>query len=174
MKKDEEAYTKWYNEFQMFLKEGMVSDRDNAENLLKLARFDSSVGKNLSIDDYVKNMRDGQEKIYYIMTQSHSQAVNSPFMDPFKDSKVPVIFIYVAVDEIVFRNMNEYKKLKFVLKKITNLLSKPNRSISNLATMKSQRNSRAKRWTPPTVFHLRTSPVFASGSRTNSSRWSAR
>lgn len=114
MKKDETAYVKWYNEFNMFLKEGMVSDKDNGESLLKLSRFDSSAGQNVSIDDYVKNMKDGQDKIYYIMAPSYEAAKNSPFMDPFLGAKIPVIYIYVAIDEIVLRNLNEYKKLKFV------------------------------------------------------------
>jgi len=114
MKKDEEGYVKWYNEFNMFIKEGMVSDKDNGESLLKLCRFDSSIGQNISIDHYVKNMKDGQDKIYYIMAPSYDSAKTSPFMDPFKESNIPVVFIYVAVDEIVFRNLNEYKKLRFV------------------------------------------------------------
>lgn len=114
MKKDEAAYTKWFNEFQMFIKEGMVSDKDNGEALLKLARFDSSVGSNISIDDYVKKMKDGQDKIYYLLSNSIEGAKSSPFMDQFRDNKVPVLFIYVGIDEIVFRTLNEYKKLKFI------------------------------------------------------------
>ena len=114
MKKDEETYTSWFNEFNMFLKEGMATDKENGESLLKLCRFDSSIGKNVSIDHYVKNMKEGQEKIYYIMASSYSAAMSSPFMDPFTENNVPVLFIYVAVDEIVFRQLNEYKKLRLV------------------------------------------------------------
>jgi len=114
MKKDEQTYTSWFNEFNMFIKEGMASDKDNGESLLKLCRFDSSVGKNISIDHYVKSMKEGQDKIYYIMAPTYEAARSSPFMDPFRDSNIPVLFIYVAVDEIVFRQLNEYKKLRLI------------------------------------------------------------
>jgi len=59
-------------------------------------------------------MKEGQDKIYYIMAPTYDAAKNSPFMDPFKDSNIPVLFVYVAVDEIVFRQLNEYKKLKLI------------------------------------------------------------
>ena len=35
MKKDEESYVRWISEFKMFIVEGMVTDKDNGESLLK-------------------------------------------------------------------------------------------------------------------------------------------
>jgi len=39
-RKDEERYLKWYKDFQFFLKEGLATDEDNKETLLKLQRFE--------------------------------------------------------------------------------------------------------------------------------------
>ena len=61
MKRDPEKYDKWFEEFQQFLKEGLMADSENKEQLLKLMRYagtwsDSSV----SLDDYLKKMKPTQ------------------------------------------------------------------------------------------------------------------
>ena len=41
-KKDASRYDKWYDEFQNFLKEGMMSDTENKEQLIRLMRYYAS------------------------------------------------------------------------------------------------------------------------------------
>ena len=41
-KKDPERYNKWFNEFQNFLKEGLSSDNENAQQLFRLMRFNAT------------------------------------------------------------------------------------------------------------------------------------
>lgn len=38
-KRDIQTYEKWYREFHMFLKEGVISDPDNKEQILRLMRY---------------------------------------------------------------------------------------------------------------------------------------
>ena len=47
----------------------------------------------VSLDDYVKSMTEGQKKIYYISSNDKdvTKVLESPFMEPFKDSKIPVL-----------------------------------------------------------------------------------
>ncbi len=64
-KKDASRYDKWYDEFQNFLKEGMMSDTENKEQLIRLMRYYASFQQGtevqyISLDDYVKSMRPGQ------------------------------------------------------------------------------------------------------------------
>ena len=40
-KRDPEAYVRWYNDFNNFLKEGMVMDKNNQEGLFRLLRVNS-------------------------------------------------------------------------------------------------------------------------------------
>lgn len=40
-----------------------------------------------SIDDYVSKMKEGQEKIYFIVNPSFDQAIRSPYFEPFKENK---------------------------------------------------------------------------------------
>ncbi len=69
-KRDPEAYKKWYNDFGQFIKEGIAVDQDNKDPLFRLLRVNSRLHgskKLLSLDDYIENMKDGQEKIYFLV-----------------------------------------------------------------------------------------------------------
>lgn len=69
MKKDTVTYDRWFQDFQQFLKEGVMSDNENKEQLMRLMRYHTTVGdtdNSISLDDYVKQMKDGQKNIYFI------------------------------------------------------------------------------------------------------------
>lgn len=69
-KRDPEAYKKWYGDFGHFIKEGITVDQDNRDPLFRLLRVNTKkqgIKTWLSLDDYVDNMKDGQEKIYFIV-----------------------------------------------------------------------------------------------------------
>jgi len=84
-RKDPQSYLMWYQEFQNFIKEGLYSDPDNFEDLVKLARFDASWTKGLvSLEEYIQKMKPGQDSIYFIQAQTRDLAESSPYMDPFK------------------------------------------------------------------------------------------
>lgn len=57
----------------------------------------------VSIDDYIKSMKQGQKKIYYVSGANKQQALNSPFMEVFKDSDVPILILTNNVDEIILQ-----------------------------------------------------------------------
>lgn len=57
-------------------------------------RYNTTFESNtISLEDYVKSMKEGQKKIYYVSGQTPKEAQNSPFMAPFKDSDVPVLIV---------------------------------------------------------------------------------
>lgn len=67
MRRDPEKYDKWYSEFSHFLKEGLMMDSENQEQLIKLMRYNSTFQKETcSLEDYIKQMKPGQSKIYYV------------------------------------------------------------------------------------------------------------
>lgn len=71
-KRDPEKYKRWFADFQMFIKEGISVDHENKDALFRLLRFESrnnGARKLISIEDYIKNMKDDQEKIYFIVNQ---------------------------------------------------------------------------------------------------------
>jgi HSP90 family molecular chaperone len=65
MKKSPETYDKWFEDFQHFLKEGLMTDNESKDGLLKLMRYNStfiqgqSQNSMISLDDYIKKMKPG-------------------------------------------------------------------------------------------------------------------
>ena len=116
MRMDEEKYNNWYNEFSNYIKEGVNTDTENSQQLVKLLRYKSTIsGEFINLDDYVKKMKPEQKKIYFLVQPELNLARNSPFMEPFKSADAPpVLFLENHVDEVSFRTVNEYKGFKFV------------------------------------------------------------
>lgn len=115
IKKDEEKYNKWYDEFSNYLKEGLSSDQENGPQLLKLMRYRSTEGKKLiSLDDYINSMKSGQKNIYFIVSNNPNASVDSPFLEPFKKNNLPVLILQNHIDELCLKNVNEYKGYKFI------------------------------------------------------------
>lgn len=104
-KRDPEKYKKWFADFNVFLKEGIAIDNENKEALFRLLRFNSrNAGPSelMSLDDYSNAMKEGQEKIFFIVNPVHSAALKSPYMEPFLDSDLDVLILTNNIDEILF------------------------------------------------------------------------
>lgn len=113
-KKSPEDYNKWHKDFHMYIKEGIHVDKDNAEMLLSLSRFDSTFKDQISLDDYLTKLKPHQKNIYYFLANSREAARHSPYMEPFLKNEIPVLFISINVEEMLFRQMENYKKFHFV------------------------------------------------------------
>lgn len=117
-----EDYQKLWNNFGTVLKEGLAEDHDNQAKIAKLARFastheDTNV-QNVSLDDYIARMKEGQETIYYITAESFNAAKNNPQLEAFRAKGIEVLLLSDRVDEWVMSHFTEYegKTLKSVLK----------------------------------------------------------
>ncbi|MDJ0880397.1 MAG: molecular chaperone HtpG [Gammaproteobacteria bacterium] len=121
-KNDPEQYQEFWNEFGKVLKEGPGEDFANKEKIGKLLRFAStktdSADQNVSLDDYIERMQEGQDKIYYVAADSHSAASNSPHLEIFRKKGIEVLLLSDRVDEWLTSNLTEYegKQLQSVAK----------------------------------------------------------
>jgi HSP90 family molecular chaperone len=116
-KRDPEKYKKWYADFNQFLKEGIAVDQENKDAIFRLLRFVSrknGASELMSLDDYVKEMKEGQEKIYFVVNPHFDAALKSPYMEPFKDTDIDVLVLTNNVDEILFQQNTDWKGKKFV------------------------------------------------------------
>ena len=76
----------------MFLKEGLATDQDNQEQLMQLIRYNSNFSEKwITMEDYIKKMKPGQDKIFYILGNSKENCEHSPYMEPFKNSGIQLI-----------------------------------------------------------------------------------
>src|SRR5690348_17346158 len=69
-----EKYATFWQEFGQVLKEGIAEDLENQKEIAPLLRFASTHGsgeaQDVSLDDYVARMKEGQDKIYYLTAES--------------------------------------------------------------------------------------------------------
>lgn len=66
------------------------------------------------MDDYVETMKPGQKNIYFIVSQNPNQRPDSPFLETFETSNIPVLILPNHIDEVCLKNVNEYKGFKFL------------------------------------------------------------
>jgi molecular chaperone HtpG len=112
--KDTEKYAKVWQEFGKVLKEGIVEDSANREQLAKLLRFSTthsdSDTQDVSLADYISRMPTGQEKIYYITADSFAAAKSSPHLEIFRKKGIEVLLLYDRIDEWLVMHLAEFDK----------------------------------------------------------------
>ncbi|MDH5473026.1 MAG: molecular chaperone HtpG, partial [Gammaproteobacteria bacterium] len=121
-KNETEQYAEFWSAFGQVMKEGPIEDFANKEQLAKLLRFSSTQTDNktqdVSLENYVSRMKDGQEKIYFITADSFAAAKNSPHLEVFRRKGIEVLLLSDRVDEWLVEHLTEFdgKKLQSVAK----------------------------------------------------------
>jgi len=107
-----EKYATFWKEFGRVLKEGMAEDRSNQQTLAKLLRFAStakgSETQDVSLESYLSRMKEGQEKIYYLIADSFAAAARSPLLEIFKKKGVEVLLLWDTVDHFLTAELHEF------------------------------------------------------------------
>merc|ERR1712137_1297681 len=114
-KRDPGAYEEFFNEYSSFIKEGIVTEAGDRDNLAKLLRMESSKfeeGKLVSLEDYVSRMGEDQKEIYYVVGTKRSLCEGSPYMELFKKKDTEVLFFYQNIDDWVMNSISTFKGKK--------------------------------------------------------------
>merc|ERR1711937_648565 len=115
-----DPYIEFWEQFGKSIKLGLVEDSSNRTKLSKLLRFKTSKseGKWISLEQYVENMKEDQEFIYYISGESLEAVENSPFLEQCKKRGLEVLFLVEPIDEYAVLNLTEFdgKRLMSVTK----------------------------------------------------------
>jgi len=116
-KKDSDKYQKFWKEFGQALKEGPAEDSANKEAIAKLLRFASTHNdteeQNVSLDDYIARMPEGQDSIYYITADSFQAAKNSPHLEQLRSRGFEVLLLSDRIDEWLMSHLTEYSEKQF-------------------------------------------------------------
>ncbi len=112
-KNETEKYATFWEQFGQVMKEGPGEDVPNRERISGLLRFASTHNEgdeqNISLDDYIERMKEGQEKIYYITADSMPAARHSPHLEVFRKKGIEVLLMIDRVDEWLVSHLMEYK-----------------------------------------------------------------
>ncbi|PHQ23987.1 molecular chaperone HtpG [Marinobacter guineae] len=116
-KKEPEQYQKFWGEFGTVLKEGPAEDFSNREKIAGLLRFASThtgeSAQNVSLDDYISRMKEGQKKIYYITADNFTAAKSSPHLEVFRKKGIEVLILSDRIDEWMMGYLSEYDSKQF-------------------------------------------------------------
>lgn len=113
-RKQPAEYDEFYNDYSIFLKEGIIVAPETGEKqeLAKLLRFDSSRNDSkqiiVSLPEYVNRMPADQKDVYYIAAPSRALAENSPYYEGLKTKNYEVLFCYDPYDELVLMQLQSF------------------------------------------------------------------
>jgi molecular chaperone HtpG len=115
---DADKYGTFWTEFGRVLKEGLLEDLDNREQLLDLMLVPSTAAESTSLREYVERMKDGQKDIYYMTGESRAMVEHSPHLEAFLAKGYEVLVLTDPVDEVWVEQVTEFdgKPLQSVAK----------------------------------------------------------
>jgi molecular chaperone HtpG len=103
-------YTTFWTQFGRVFKEGLISDGDNRDAVLRLSSFASTASEtdSTTLADYVARMKDGQEQIFYATGESRQLLERSPHLEAFKAKGYEVLLLTDPVDEVWVESVPEF------------------------------------------------------------------
>ena len=113
-----DEYLEFWKEFGLVLKEGPAEDFENRELIASLMLFNSSnlsdSSKYTSLDSYVENMNESDDKIYFCVADTFEAAKNSPHIEKLKSKNIEVLLLTDRIDEWLMTSIFEYKGKQLV------------------------------------------------------------
>lgn len=109
--KDPAAYQTFWENFGLFIKEGIARDLDHKDKLATLLRYESSAtkpGETVSLKQYVERMVEGQEAIYYLNGPQREVIEAGPYCEAFRARNIEVLYVYEPVDDFVLSALREF------------------------------------------------------------------
>lgn len=115
-KNDEEKFIKFWNAFGEHIKYGVYSTYGMKKDLLQdLLVFHSFLkeDKLISLEEYVKDMKEDQKYIYYISGSNLDSIKLLPQLEKYKKNGVDVLLLDQKIDEFAIMMLQEYEKKQF-------------------------------------------------------------
>ena len=116
MKNDYEEYKKFFKIFGLQLKFGIYNNYGMDKDKLKdLILFYSANKKDLiSLKEYVSNMSENQDKIYYANGETPDKIDLLPQVELVKDKGFDILYFTDYMDEFAIKTLMEYEGKKFI------------------------------------------------------------
>ena len=115
LKDDRDNYISFFKTFGVQIKYGVYNnfgaDKDKLKDLVMF--YSSKKDKLITLKEYVENMVDGQEKIYYAAGSSISKIDKLPQVEQVKDKDFDILYLTDYVDEFCVTAIQEYDSKKF-------------------------------------------------------------
>jgi len=115
LKKDEAGYDTFWEQFGKVLKEGLYEDYEYRDKIAEITRaYSLKHQKLISLDAYLEEMADKQDKIYYLTADTLKQAETSPHLEGFRAKDIDVLLMTDPIDAFWMSQMGAYKEKSFL------------------------------------------------------------
>jgi len=114
-KNNAEKYQTFWQEFGVYLKQGIAANPVDAETINPLLRFKTNLQTEIwsSLDEYVTRMKDGQKEIYYIIGDDPKSVLRSPHLDYFGAQGTEVLLLTDPMDSFMLMGLHKYEDYEF-------------------------------------------------------------
>lgn len=116
LESNREDYEKFFETFGLQLKFGIYNEYGmHKDDLKDLVLFYSSKNKKMiTFKEYVENMVEGQDKIYYACGETYDKIDLMPQVESFKEKDYDVLYLKDYIDEFALQMLREYDGKQFV------------------------------------------------------------
>lgn len=121
-KESPDEYANFWKQFGSVLKEGPAEDFANRERIGGLFLYSTTETEGdkqtASFADYISRMKEGQDKIYYLVADNITAARSSTYLEVFKKQGIEVLLLTERLDEWTLSHLHEFdgKQLQDVAK----------------------------------------------------------
>ncbi len=116
LKNDRETYISFFKTFGVQLKYGVYNnygaDKDKLKDLVMF--YSAHHEKLITLKEYVEEMKEGQDKIYYASGSSIEKINSLPQVEQVRDKDYDILYLTDYVDEFCVTAIQEYDSKKFV------------------------------------------------------------
>lgn len=108
---DPEKFNTFWEEFGIYLKQGIAAEPLNTEKVQPLLRFKTNLHTESwsSLDEYAERMKDEQKEIYYIIGNDPKSVLLSPHLDYFQSQGTEVLLLTDPMDSFMLMGLQKYK-----------------------------------------------------------------
>ena len=115
LNKDPEGYDKFWAQFGKVLKEGLYEDFENRDKIAGIIRvFSLKHDKLITLKDYSTELALGQDQIFYLTSETLSQARKSPHLEGFTSKGVDVLLMTDPIDAFWMSQMGKFGDKSFI------------------------------------------------------------
>merc|ERR1719502_1239067 len=113
---EESKYVSFWKAFGKYIKMGLIEDAANRTRLAKLLRYSTSKSgdKEISLEEYVANMKEDQKNIYYISGEDKESLLKSPSVEKLLSKDIEIIFMTDSVDEYTVQHLTEFEGKRLI------------------------------------------------------------
>ena len=116
LKDDRDKYISFFKTFGVQLKYGVYNnfgqDKDKLKDLVMF--YSAKKEKLITLKEYVDNMKDDQDKIYYASGSSIKKIASLPQVEQVRDKDFDILYLTDYVDEFTLTAIVEYDGKKFI------------------------------------------------------------